>query len=62
MFYCFNENCNKWGEAVNVGVVATWPQPAMAPNSCHECGGNLYFHDTWDGNRRLSDQGEKVTQ
>lgn len=60
MYYCFNENCNLWGEVVPVAVVLLWPAAGLLPHSCPECGGHLYFHDAWDGNHRIHDDGTPV--
>jgi hypothetical protein len=62
MFYCFNENCNLWGEPVTgIGFNLTWPfRPMGGP--CVECGHNVIWHDNWLADQRQHDDGTPVTE
>jgi len=60
--YCFNHNCNLWGEHQNIAVWATLPMIGHFPHACKECGGGLFFHDTWDGDQRRHDNGARVVE
>lgn len=59
-YYCFNEDCNRWGDAQAVGIVATWPEPGKA-GRCDECSFPLIRHDTWDRREvRYGDDGKPI--
>lgn len=56
--YCFNPNCDQWGERTKlepIGMILIFPSPYM-PMSCPECGGLLIYHN-WDEDLRQSDDG-----
>lgn len=60
-YYCFNPECEGWGEShvrkayghTLLGIF----KPGTLINACDLCGHDMYFHDTWDGDERRSDDG-----
>lgn len=57
--YCFNTNCNRWGEHASSGGVLLW-WPGNFTGTCDECGGVTVVHDNWDRDERTHDDGTKV--
>jgi hypothetical protein len=61
-FYCFNEDCNLWGESQRVVIHAVLPFPGCLNNSCRSCGGDLNYHDNWKYDDRHYDSGAPVVE
>lgn len=58
-YYCFNENCNRWGEAQSIAMYLLWPEQGKL-GKCKECGKPLIRHDNWNEDCRIGDDGKAV--
>lgn len=66
-FYCFNPECEHWGDVVRqeaVGRTLEWPGwgSGIGHTKCPSCGQDSYWHDNWDKDERMSDDGTKPTR
>jgi hypothetical protein len=58
-YYCFNPNCDLWGDAQPCVLLAC--SPPIVASVCKGCEGELIFHDNWDRDERTHDDGTPVT-
>lgn len=67
-FYCFNPDCEEWGNAIPQEPHGVWAIHMITDNAgftdCPKCGSRTWYHDNWDldNSERRSDDGTIPTK